>query len=186
MTRKTGTKTRELTKTPGKVGHPPVKIDTKEVERLAGLGLSDPEIAACMGFSGKTLLRHKTANEAVADALVRGRAREHAELSTELNRIRALLTKVETGEMSPRGILGPVLSAILTKLERRFGWIAKQTMELTGADGGPVKTQAEILGGLQNVALEVVAMVQLAQKAEQARRLTAGAGTVGAIEPEDT
>lgn len=50
----------------------------RQIEELAGYGLSMPQIAAVVGFSERTLHRRKNDHEAVEAALARGRARAAA------------------------------------------------------------------------------------------------------------
>lgn len=50
----------------------------RQIEELAGYGLSMPQIAAVVGFSERTLHRRKNEHEAVEAALSRGRARAAA------------------------------------------------------------------------------------------------------------
>lgn len=50
----------------------------RQIEELAGYGLSMPQIAAVVGFSERTLHRRKNEYEAVEAALARGRARAAA------------------------------------------------------------------------------------------------------------
>jgi predicted DNA-binding protein (UPF0251 family) len=62
--------------------------DLRAIERMAGCGLTQQEIAATLGISGDTLTRRKLeANEtAVAEALERGRAKAAAAVGNALYR----------------------------------------------------------------------------------------------------
>lgn len=59
-------------------GRPSVKITAemlRQAEELAGYGLSQPQIAAVLGFSERTLRERKADNEAFSAALARGKAK---------------------------------------------------------------------------------------------------------------
>ena len=61
-----------------------ILIDLAEVERLAGLGLSQEEIAVSLGICVKTLIRRKKDSAAFASAIQKGRARAAAVVSNKL------------------------------------------------------------------------------------------------------
>lgn len=67
-----------------KTRRPVLQIDIKEVERLAGLGLSQAEIAVSLGVSAKTLSRRKKGSAAFITALQTGRAKAAAAVSNKL------------------------------------------------------------------------------------------------------
>lgn len=66
------------------MGRPPVEIDIAEVERLAGLGLTQEEIAESLGFSERTLRRRKGVLSVLSDAMKRGRATAAKEVANAL------------------------------------------------------------------------------------------------------
>ncbi len=61
-----------------------IEIDLSEVERLAGLGLSQNEIAASLDISVDTLARRKKEFAEFADALKRGKANAKSEIANKL------------------------------------------------------------------------------------------------------
>jgi uncharacterized membrane-anchored protein len=66
-----------------KPGRKPVNIDIEELERLAGMGLSERQIAAAMDISNSTLTRKKHI-EQIGHALKKGRAKAVAAVSSKL------------------------------------------------------------------------------------------------------
>jgi hypothetical protein len=65
-------------------GRKPIPIDLAEVERLAGLGLSEQQICLAMGFSDETLRHRKRDSLAFLEALQRGKACTLAQVSNWL------------------------------------------------------------------------------------------------------
>jgi hypothetical protein len=65
-------------------GRKPIPIDLAEVERLAGLGLSEAQICSCIGISTDTLLNRKRQSAVFSEALKRGRDRTLAQVSNWL------------------------------------------------------------------------------------------------------
>ena len=59
-------------------------IDLAEVERLAGLGLSDKQIAEMLGIGRRSLYRRKAADEAFEQALKKGKSKAIAQVSNWL------------------------------------------------------------------------------------------------------
>ena len=76
----------------------PKQIDMEpllpEIERLAGEGLTDEQIALSLGFSAKTFYRNKKRSETFREAVKRGRASSLQELSN------ILFTAAREGNMS--------------------------------------------------------------------------------------
>ncbi len=70
-------------KLPKKPGRKPINIDLEELERLAGMGLSERQIAAAMDISNSTLTRKKHI-EQIGHALKKGRAKAVAAVSSKL------------------------------------------------------------------------------------------------------
>jgi predicted DNA-binding protein (UPF0251 family) len=66
------------------VGRPPVEIDVAEVERLAGLGLTQEEIALSLGISERTLRTRKKDSAVFADAMKKGRTNAAKEVANAL------------------------------------------------------------------------------------------------------
>ena len=70
-------------KLPKKPGRKPININIEELERLAGMGLSERQIAAAMDISNSTLTRKKHI-EQIEHALKKGRAKAVAAVSSKL------------------------------------------------------------------------------------------------------
>ena len=70
-------------KLPKKPGRKPININLEELERLAGMGLSERQIAAAMDISNSTLTRKKHI-EQIGHALKKGRAKAVAAVSSKL------------------------------------------------------------------------------------------------------
>jgi hypothetical protein len=66
------------------MGRKKIDIDIKEVERLAGLGLTQEEIALSLGISERTLYLNKAQNAEFADAIKRGQTRANTEVANVL------------------------------------------------------------------------------------------------------
>jgi len=66
-----------------KRGRKPINIDLVELERLAGMGLSERQIASALDISNSTLTRKKHI-EQIEHALKRGRAKAVALVSSKL------------------------------------------------------------------------------------------------------
>ena len=66
-----------------KPGRKPINIDIEELERLAGMGLSERQIASAMDISNSTLTRKKHI-EQIEHALKKGRAKAVAAVSSKL------------------------------------------------------------------------------------------------------
>jgi hypothetical protein len=69
---------------PATSGRPKIELDLAEVERLAGLGLTQAEIAFSLGISEDTITRRKGDSADFADAIKRGRTAAHSEVSSQL------------------------------------------------------------------------------------------------------
>jgi len=72
--------TQKVAKRPGRK---PINIDIEELERLAGMGLSERQIASAMDISNSTLTRKKHI-EQIEHALKKGRAKAVAAVSSKL------------------------------------------------------------------------------------------------------
>ena len=72
--------TQKVAKRPGRK---PININIEELERLAGMGLSERQIAAAMDISNSTLTRKKHI-EQIEHALKKGRAKAVAAVSSKL------------------------------------------------------------------------------------------------------
>jgi hypothetical protein len=65
-------------------GRKPIVIDLDEVERLAGLGLSEAQICDCIGISNDTLTLRKKQYPQFTEALKRGKSRTLSQVSNWL------------------------------------------------------------------------------------------------------
>jgi transposase len=91
----------------------PIEIDLNEVQRLAGLGLSQSEIAASLDISVDTLSRRKKEFAEFADALKRGKAKAKSEIANKL------FTEAKNGN----------ITAIIWIEKTRFGFSEKLQIE---------------------------------------------------------
>lgn len=66
------------------MGRKRIEINLEEVERLAGLGLTEEEIALSLGVSTDTLARRKQGIAAFAEAIKRGKAKAGGEVANAL------------------------------------------------------------------------------------------------------
>ena len=63
-----------------KVGRPQAEIDLEQVERLAAIDCTEPEIAAVLGIDYATWKRHKKRNPDIAETVERGKENGKASL----------------------------------------------------------------------------------------------------------
>tara|TARA_B100000242_G_C42967424_1_gene448824 strand:+ start:448 stop:888 length:441 start_codon:yes stop_codon:yes gene_type:complete len=75
-----------MNKVKQKTGRKRIDIDLKEVERLAGLGLSERQIADNLGVSWITLHRNKKRSDSFVSSLERGRSKAIGEVASALFR----------------------------------------------------------------------------------------------------
>lgn len=66
------------------MGRPRIQLDIAEVERLAGLGLTEHEIAASLGVNYTTLLDRKKTLSEFSEALKRGKIKAVTEVSNAM------------------------------------------------------------------------------------------------------
>jgi hypothetical protein len=66
------------------MGRKKIDIDIKEVERLAGLGLNNEEIALALGISDTTLYRRKADTESFERAIARGKAKTKKDIGNRV------------------------------------------------------------------------------------------------------
>jgi hypothetical protein len=65
-------------------GRKRIELDLKEIERLAGLGLSEEEICSCIGITTRTLLRRKVESVAFVEAIKNGKANANRAVANKL------------------------------------------------------------------------------------------------------
>lgn len=113
-------------------GRPRIELTDEQVkliEKLAGLGLTQAQIADFLPMSERTLSdRIRGGDEEISAAYARGRAKDAEELSS-------LHRKIARGEVEGVGVADQ-RKALEWRLERQHKWAER--MELTGADGSPM------------------------------------------------
>jgi hypothetical protein len=66
------------------VGRKRIELDVSEIERLAGLGLTDEEICSCLGICRRTLVYRKAESALFAQAIKNGKSRANREVANKL------------------------------------------------------------------------------------------------------
>jgi hypothetical protein len=111
----------------------PAKVITddhlRQIEILAGYGLTEAAIAAVIGVCPATFRNRKADEERVVSALLRGQARAQGKIA------KALFKKAREGD----------IQAIKWWEITRAGRSEKQTIEHTGEGGGPVTIVRKIV-----------------------------------------
>lgn len=106
---------------------PKLEIDYKNVEILAGRGLTQAQIALALGISEATLYARKRESEDFADAIKRGRAKAIGVVSGKLQ------------ELINEGNLG----AIIFYLKAQGGWKETDKHEISGSNGEAIKVETK-------------------------------------------
>ncbi len=109
----------------GKGGRPPVKLEPDQVERIkkaAGLGLTFEDISILSGCSIDTLKKY------CGDILLEGRANTNAAVAS------SLFAAAKSGNVT----------AMIFWLKCRAGWVDRQAIEVTGANGADITPQLTI------------------------------------------
>ena len=131
------TKKKSVKKNPS--GRPKIQLDLEQVEELASRGLSNEQIAYSLGIGQTTLYVNKRENADFVEAIKRGKAKGIRDVAN------ALVEKALSGDTT----------AMIFFLKSQAQWREINRTELTGADGGTVKT--EQLGALSNAELMAIA-----------------------------
>lgn len=109
----------------GEFGQPPHRAteeQKKMVKTLAALGNRHDDISLVMGFSTDTLQKH------YADEL----------------RLGVIEANSKVGEGMLKKAIGGDVDCMKYWLSRRAGWAEKSVHELTGANGGAIKTESSL------------------------------------------
>ena len=110
----------------GKGGRPRLTItddQVRQIEALAGYGLTQEQIASVLGISPATLSRRKTENLKVLKAIKDGESKAAGLIG------KALFEAAKGGNMT----------ALIWWEKTRMGRYEKQGLEVTGADGGALE-----------------------------------------------
>ncbi len=140
------------------MGRPKKLIDEralKEIERMASLGMSQPDICLVLGISESTLLRRKKDQVGVLHALKKGRAEG--------------LQKV-AGALMKAAMSGSVAAGIFI-LKAQYGWKETSRTELTGAKGRAIKHEHQNIRDLSENQLEEIAGLPVATNEALKNRL---------------
>jgi len=111
------------------IGRPPYEITPEviaKVEKLAAQGLAEYQIAAVLGISQETLINKKKDYSEFSEAIKNGKAKGIAKITNKL------FDKASDGDNT----------AMIFYLKNRDpdNWEEVQKRQVTGAQGGPVKT----------------------------------------------
>lgn len=120
----------------GTPGRPKIELTDEQValiEKLAGFGLTQAQIAECLPMSERTLRNRlqEGGDPEISAAYARGRAKDARTLSERHRDI--ALGEVEDAKVSDQR------KALEWRLERQHGWAEKLKHELSGPGGGPVE-----------------------------------------------
>lgn len=130
----------------------PTQKERDQVKLLVGLGTPQEKIAKIIGIAENTLRKH------FADELETGLANMNAQVA-------ASLYKTAT-----QGKGHGAVTAAIFWLKTQAGWKEKQTLEHTGKDGGPIKTDSTVrLDALDDQQLRALVGIAdaLAEKPEE-------------------
>jgi hypothetical protein len=115
---------------PGSNAYEPDDKDRQQVLALVGMGLTHDQIAKVMDISDETLRKH------FRHELDTGSAKMNAKVAQNLFHI---ATSKGTGSVA----------AAIFWMKTRAGWREKDRLEITGANGGPIKTEGTIIDSAQ-------------------------------------
>lgn len=95
-------------------GRPAIKLDIEEIERLAGIGLTDEEICYAVGVSHQTFYKNKRNSAVFAEAIKRGKATAKSRIG------KRIFEKAEAGDTT----------ALIWVEKSRYGYTDKQDIEI--------------------------------------------------------
>lgn len=110
-------------------------IDLEKVEQLAAQGLTQEQIADCLGMSPRAYHYSKSSDAEIAAAVKRGQAKGVAVVTNKLF----------------EAARGGQAWAICFYMKTRGGWSEKHVMEHTGKDGAPMEITRRIIDGKATV-----------------------------------
>jgi len=140
---------------------PKIKIDFKQVERLAATGASNEAIARVLGIGARTLYRRKGEGGEFEKAYQRGKALAQTAYAGALREI-ALKKDGDEYVYDTRDRL----KAIIFFLERQPGWQKTERVDLQSTDGTMTPPPATILPIDSLTPEEVARMARAAFKGE--------------------
>ena len=164
----------------GQLAFKPTEGDRRTVEAMAAYGIPQTEIARVIGKDGidpKTLRKHFDREIDIAEPRMIAKVAESL-----FNRATGKATIVHVNpdgskEVVQAGVQGDV-GACCFILKCRAGWKEKNELALTGADGGPIRTEVTLdLSGISREDLKV--MEAILEHAAQS-----GLGEEGVGDPE--
>lgn len=117
------------TDTSNKSVRPRLDVDLAKVEQYAALGLSQEQIAQCLGISPRLLYYKKKQSAEFAEAIKRGKAKGIAVVTSKL------MEQVKAGNVT----------AMIFFLKSQAGWKEAKSVELTGKDGAPIEMRSEVV-----------------------------------------
>jgi hypothetical protein len=100
----------------------------EEIEKLAALGLTEGEIAHCLGICQDTLIVTKKEYSYISEAIKRGQAQGHRQVAN------ALFTKATSGDVG----------AAAFYLKCRAGWKETNKLEHSGPEGKPIEQEVKV------------------------------------------
>jgi hypothetical protein len=118
----------EEKKKPGRPAWVPNEETLKTVESLAAQGLTQEQIASCLGICVDTLIEKKKEYSEFSDSIKRGQSKGIAAISN------SLFQSAKSGNTT----------AQLFYLKCRAGWKETNAMELTGKDGNPIEIDIDV------------------------------------------
>jgi len=112
-------------KTKKKVGRKPIPIDIEKVATLASQGLNKAQVAGVIGLCESQWYVREEQNPEIAEAYKRGKAKGVLAISN------ALFEQARSGN----------ITAQIFFLKCKGDWRENKRIEITGADGGPIKNE---------------------------------------------
>jgi hypothetical protein len=118
----------ELGLTPGAKPYEPSEHERKQVAAMAAIGIPQEDIALFIGIDAKTLKSH------FDEDLRLGSTRANAQVGGNL-------FKAATGDPTDKACV----TAMIWWTKARMNWRDSTRVEQTGADGGPIKSEQQVI-----------------------------------------